>query len=98
MSSYRLILVLLCIGLLGAVPIIVALPKPVAAVETTQQSAIRTEVLSSLQQVRRLTDDHRYNEALKLVDGLSAVPDKTNLEAQEINQVRDFVLSRLRQS
>ncbi|MBV9548215.1 MAG: hypothetical protein JO256_00910 [Alphaproteobacteria bacterium] len=93
MTKFRFVLVLLCIGLLGVIPIISGLPKPAAAIGVQQASSIRTEFLISLREAVSLMDHDQFNEALKLVDGLSAAPGKTNAETKLLNQVREQTLA-----
>ena len=91
MRMYRLFVVLLCLGLLGALPFIISLPKP----DYEQSaSAMRTEFLISLREAVRLTDYREFDQARKLVDELSAVPAKTNTESRMLNQLRDYVRER----
>ena len=94
MTKLRFVLVALCIALLGTMPFIVTMPKSTTAdASEVKLSQMRPEISTSLQQALHLSAAHNYDAALKVVDDLSAVPDKTNLEAQATNQVRDWVLS-----
>ncbi len=83
---------------------IASLPKP-AGPDTRQEATLsqreteypmRPEIGATLDRAVHLADARNYNDALKLVDDASAFSGKTNLEVEEINQVRDFVHDRQR--
>jgi hypothetical protein len=88
---FQIVLFSLCINLLGAVAIIVKLPKPVAP---GAGYLVRPQIDAALERAVHLADARNYNEASKLVDDANAFPNKTNPEIGEIGQVRSFVAAR----
>ena len=75
MTKFRLVLVVLCLGILGALPFIISLPKPASAdARQAALSQMRPEIGAALQQVFRLSEAHNYDAALKLVDKLERGP------------------------
>ena len=98
MSSYRLILVLLCLAILGALPFIISLPKSnvaapqeIALQQTSADLSMRAEIGIPLNRAIGLTVHRSFNEAEKIVNDLSAVPNKSSAEVRAINQVRQFI-------
>jgi hypothetical protein len=94
MRIFQSVLFALCIGLLGAVAVIAGLPKPAA--QRSADYPVRPQITESLDRAVHLADAQDYSAALKLVDDANAFSDKTNVEVQEINQVRGFIFDRRR--
>ena len=94
MRTFRLILFSLCIiGLVGVLGIIAFAPKPASLGQRTADYPMRPEILQSLRRAVHLADANDDAGALKMVDGASRFPNKTNPEVMEINQVRGFVFN-----
>jgi len=96
MTKFRFVLVLLCLGLLGAVAVIAGLPRANAGQEAAMQqpsysSAMRAEIGTPLNHAINLAVHRSYDEAEKVVDGLNTVPNKNSDEVRAINQVRQFI-------
>jgi hypothetical protein len=88
MRVFQMVLVSLCIGLVGAVAIILVQPVPAAF---SNQYIVRPEISTALVIASRLTDARDYGEAVKLIDVANAFSNKTKPEIQEIDQARDWV-------
>jgi hypothetical protein len=113
MTKFRLLLVVLCLGLLGVLPFVLSRPKPhtaqpaaqretavqrqlAAQRQTVAQSGtpMRAEIGAPLLRVRQLTEAGEYQQALAVLDGLEAVPDRTGYENATIGEMRRYVMVR----
>jgi hypothetical protein len=94
--------ILLCLGLLAVVAIIEGLRTSDAAINSQQETTfhsqgsdfdhLRAEIGAPLLQARNLAQAGNYTEALRRVDGLNEVPNKTEWELNIIGQMRQYLL------
>jgi hypothetical protein len=59
------------------------------------QSGVREPVAIPLAQIRTLAQAGNYKEAMRHLDELQAMPDKTSDEITVIRQMREYVLAKL---
>jgi hypothetical protein len=108
MTKFRFVLVLLCLGLLGALPFILSTPKPepagdarLAMLEVPRSSddyALREVIHLPVRQALMMASEGNYAQALILVESLSALPGQTRWERQTIDHVRASLLDQVRKS
>jgi hypothetical protein len=110
MTKFRLVLVLLCLGILGALPFIISQPNPdsgSAQAAVQPQTAVqrqmaaekadggmRAEIAVLLYRSEKLALAGEYKQAMAIVDELQPVPGKTPHEEKMIEQMRQFILAR----
>jgi hypothetical protein len=85
MTKFRLVLVLLCLGSLGA-----SAQQEAAA----QGQTVRAQIGAPLNQALELARAGEYKKALAIIDGLAGIPNKTAYELSTIGQMRSYVTVR----
>jgi hypothetical protein len=81
MTKFRLLLVVLCLGLMGA-------QQQAAAQSGTPVSA---QIGAPLMKAKQLTEAGEHKQAMAVINGLEAVPNKTAYELSIIGQMRTYV-------
>jgi hypothetical protein len=113
MTKFRLLLVVLCLGLLGVLPFVLTRPKPDTAEPTAQRETavqrqlaaqqqtvaqsgtpMRAQIGAPLMRAKQLTEAGEHKQALAVLDGLEAVPNKTGYENSIIGHMRQYVMVR----
>jgi hypothetical protein len=62
--------------------------------QTVAGTPMRAEIGAPLLRVRQLTEAGEYKQALTVLDGLDAVPDRTDYENATIGEMRKYVMVR----